>query len=228
MVQLCILLSETVFFLSGRRIFTPRRTLAGMSGEIIESTLQEWTTGLLLQEQLISIFLHIRDIPYALVPIPDYHISGPGQLLITGKGSCGPKHHLLGSMFTLLGIPVRYLTWPFLWNDPALSFPSQLRASAARMEITSHLACQAFLNGTWVLVDATWDLPLERAGFPVNHTWDGRSDTLLAVHPVNRQDYSGLYKNQVPGFRNIEQRSNDREEFVLLFNTWLDQVRDRI
>jgi hypothetical protein len=33
-------------------------------------------------------------------------------------------------------------------------------------------------------VDATWDRPLKRAGFPVNEHWDGRSDTKCAVKPL--------------------------------------------
>ena len=32
-----------------------------------------------------------------------------------------------------------------------------------------------------MLVDATWDLPLKCAGFPVNEFWDARADTLCAV-----------------------------------------------
>jgi hypothetical protein len=36
----------------------------------------------------------------------------------------------------------------------------------------------------WVLVDATWDSPLKKAGFPVNEHWDGISDTMCAVLPL--------------------------------------------
>jgi hypothetical protein len=35
-----------------------------------------------------------------------------------------------------------------------------------------------------VLVDATWDPPLAKAGFPVNMDWDGYSDTECAVKPL--------------------------------------------
>ena len=194
-----------------------------MPGLIMESALREWTAGLPLQEQLISIYYHIRDIPYALVSVPAHQDSGPGHLLITGRGSCGPKHHLLGAMFMELGIPVRYRTWPFLWNDPALLYPPELRASAKRLDLSSHLACQAFLQGTWILVDATWDLPLEKAGFPVNHTWDGRSDTLLAVHPVSIDEYQRWRDNQTSD--RSKKGNVDGREFFDLFNDWLEQVR---
>jgi transglutaminase-like putative cysteine protease len=196
-----------------------------MPGDIIVSTFLKWTAGLPLQKQVISIFSHIRDIPYAL--LPGNRKYGPEHILITGRGSCGPKHYLLGSMFTMLGIPVRYQTWPFTWNDPSLSFPPELRASAALLDVTNHLACQAQINGTWVLIDATWDLPLERVGFPVNRNWDGRSDTLLAVHPVNAPDIPALREKKEPGTRNNIQGSTGRDDFVNLFNDWLDEVRNR-
>ena len=33
-------------------------------------------------------------------------------------------------------------------------------------------------------MDATWDLPLLKAGFPVNGSWDGYSETKCAVKPL--------------------------------------------
>lgn len=196
-----------------------------MPGEIITALFREWTTGLSPHEQMISIFFHIRDIPYALVPFSGNQISGPEQLLRDGKGSCGPKHRLLGEMFAMLGIRVRYQTWPFRWSDPSLLYPPQLRISAARMDITHHLACRALLNGQWILVDATWDLPLEIGGFPVNLTWDGISDTRLAVHPVEQQQIPDFYRAHKQDNRDIVQRRNGREEFVYLFNVWLNEIR---
>jgi hypothetical protein len=51
------------------------------------------------------------------------------------------------------------------------------------MPMGYHLACKAYINEKWVLVDATWDLPLKRLGFPLNESWDGVSNTLNAVKP---------------------------------------------
>lgn len=36
----------------------------------------------------------------------------------------------------------------------------------------------------WVLVDATWDCPLGRAGFTVNDHWDGYLEMKCAVKPL--------------------------------------------
>jgi hypothetical protein len=79
---------------------------------------------------------------------------------------------------------VVFATFPFLWNDPGLHYPPELRALASAMPVTHHLACRVRINDRWILVDATWDRPLAIGGFPVNEHWDGRSDTLCAVKPL--------------------------------------------
>ncbi|MDO9326533.1 MAG: transglutaminase domain-containing protein, partial [Methanoregula sp.] len=101
-----------------------------------------------------------------------------------GKGSCGAKHYLLAEMFRLLNIPVVYATFPFLWNDPDLDYPPDIRNLAATLPVAHHLACRVQIGCSWILVDATWDLPLAKAGFPVNEHWDGYSKTKCAVKPL--------------------------------------------
>ena len=151
---------------------------------IVLSAFHEWTPGLDTRESMISIFSHIRDIPYSLV-VPANNAKTPQeQILMAGKGSCGAKHYLLAEMFRTLNIPVVYATFPFLWNDPDLHYPPQLRNLAATLPVAHHLACRVQIGCSWVLVDATWDTPLAKAGFPVNGNWDGYSETKCAVKPL--------------------------------------------
>jgi hypothetical protein len=143
-----------------------------------------WTEGLDPLESRISIFGHIRDIPYSLaVPHTD-PVTAMDQLLVLGRGSCGPKHYLLAEMYRRLRLDIVYATFAFSWNDPGLRYPPALRALAAHIPVTHHLACRVHIGGRWVLVDATWDPPLARGGFPVNEHWDGISDTKCAVRPL--------------------------------------------
>ena len=152
---------------------------------IVNTTFAEWTDGLDTRESMISIFSHIREFPYFLMaPAPD-HITSAEQLLITGKGSCGPKHYLLAEMFRKLNLSVVFATIAFSWNDPDLHYPPRLREMAARLPIAHHLACRVQVGCRWILVDATWDRPLSKAGFPVNDHWDGYSETRCAVKPLN-------------------------------------------
>jgi len=148
---------------------------------LVTQKYNEWTEGLDTHQSMISIFYHIRDIPYSLAaPVRD-SLSAPEQLLRIGKGSCGPKHHLLAEMYRRLNLNVAYATIAFSWNDPDLLYPPELRELVTSVPVSHHLACRVQIGGRWVLVDATWDPPLARAGFPVNEHWDGWADTKCAV-----------------------------------------------
>ena len=78
-------------------------------------------------------------------------------------------------------------------------------------------------------LDATWDPPLERAGFPVNLKWDGCSDTLNAVKPIEKivHDSAGerdeYAREMEAGYSVAESEAYAR--FVREFNAWLDRVR---
>jgi hypothetical protein len=151
---------------------------------LVDEKFREWTAGMDGIDGAISIFERIRDIPYSLaVPMTDPD-TAPEQILSLGKGYCGPKHHLLAEMFRRLGYEVVYATFPFQWNDPDLLYPPELRELAGGLPVVHHLACRVQINNRWVLVDATWDLPLARGGFPVNECWDGLANTFCAVKPL--------------------------------------------
>lgn len=149
-----------------------------------DQAFEEWTRGKDPLQARIAIFEHVRDIPYSiLVPMTDPK-TAPEQILDRGRGYCGPKHYLLAALYRRLGLDVVYATFPFLWDDPGIRYPPELRTLAAGMPVAYHLACRVLINGRWVPVDATWDLPLARGGFPVSASWDGFSDTRCAVTPL--------------------------------------------
>jgi hypothetical protein len=153
----------------------------------VDKKFHEWTKNLDTHDSMVSIFDHIRNIPYSLsVPVPG-SITSSEQVLIAGKGSCGPKHYLLAEMFRKLNLSVVYATIAFLWNDPDLRYPPSLRKQAAKLPVAYHLACRVQVGCRWILVDATWDPPLAKAGFPVNDHWDGYSETKCAVKPLTLQ-----------------------------------------
>jgi hypothetical protein len=151
---------------------------------LVNARFAEWTRGLDTRESMISIFSHIRDIPYSLILSEHDPKTSPEQMLVAGKGSCGPKHYLLAEMYRKLNLSVVFATIAFSWNDPDLHYPSELRKQAVRLPVAYHLSCRVQIGCRWILVDATWDRPLGRAGFPVNDHWDGYSETRCAVKPL--------------------------------------------
>jgi len=207
-----------------------------MAGNLVEKYLKEWTEGLPpIPGAVQSIFCHIRDIPYTAIPGLSDPWTGPELLLSIGRGSCTPKHNLLGRMLSMLGIRVRYVSYRFSWNDEQISYPDQLRKQAERLPLVYHMAIKALLHNRWTLLDTTWDPPLQKAGFPVNVQWDGISDCLLAVVPVSFTDGSieiihdsiderdEFYQHQATSYR-IE----DLLALNLFYedlNSWLDSLR---
>ncbi|KQC11464.1 MAG: hypothetical protein APR55_02285 [Methanolinea sp. SDB] len=206
-----------------------------MAGELVEKFLEEWTDELPISDAVLSIFSHVRDIPYTAIPGMSDPSAGPDLLLSMGRGSCTPKHTLLGQMLEMLGIPVRYASFRFRWDDARTPLPAQLQKQAGLLPIVYHMAIRAFLNGRWTLLDATWDSPLQEAGFPVNKPWDGISDCLLAVVPIAFEDgsteiiHDSIQERDM--YYQVRATGYQVEEVVALnvfyqdLNAWLDTIR---
>ena len=188
---------------------------------IIDLKFCEWTEGKGSLEARISIFEHIRDIPYATIPriISAQHYA---EILTLGKGSCTPKHLLLADMFEQLGITVLLAVYPFRWADVEIDLPPSLQERVESLPDDYHLACRAEIGGNLVLVDATVDLALEMLGLPVNREWDGVSDTLLAVEPSGEEQ---LYHPSEAMFINNVSIDAAHLAFFDELNSWLDEVR---
>jgi hypothetical protein len=197
--------------------------------DILTKKFEEWTEGLGPEEARISVFGHIRDIPYAIIPELRDPYRGPAGMLTVNKGSCQPKHFLLADFFRRLGIPVRYATYPFRWADAGINYPADMKKMVKGLPPAYHLACKARIGAGWALVDATWDLPLKKAGMRVNDNWDGMSDTINAVVPIeealhdtigDRVSYEATGKASYTG----EERAL-YAEFIDKLNRWLDSLR---
>lgn len=185
-----------------------------------ENLFKQWTAGLTPLEQRISIFSHIRDIPYAIVPEWQGTEDLERMIITENRGWCGPKHHLLSWMLQRMGIEVRLVIIPFRWKDQPVRYPDTLMALVSSLPDTSHLCCKALLNDKWRLLDATWDTPLKCAGFPVNNPWDGESDTIPAVTTINPAEKRLIIQPSPAGRK-------QRIEFVIILNHWMDDIRTR-
>jgi len=197
--------------------------------DIVEGAFHEWTAGKDPLAARISLFERVRDIPYAVIRDIRNYDDGPDRLLKGMRGSCTPKHFLLGRLFEMLGLEIRYATFPFSWDDPDIRYPGEIRELAAALPTEYHLALRVLIDGDWRLVDATWDLPLKSAGFPVNESWDGVSDTLLAVKPIQEiENRDARDRDATVRARKASWTDEDhaREEiFVEKLNRWMESLR---
>lgn len=200
-----------------------------MDDDLVREKLRGWTDGLDALQARIEVFTQIRDMPYEIIAELKDPIEGPARTLQAGRGSCTAKHFLLGKMFSLLEIEVQYVTYPFYWNDPDIAYTPRIRELAEKAPTDYHLANKAFIDGKWVLVDATWDPPLAAVGFPVNESWDGVSDTKNAVKPLQEIVHAGAmerarFTDEMKASRS-EEESLALDEFVASLNGWLRELR---
>lgn len=201
-----------------------------MEQSIITEKFEAWTKGLNPVESRIVLFEKIRNIPYLYVPELMDPVKGPAGLLEQNKGTCSPKHYLLAEYFKQLSIPIQYCTYIFSWKDSLSKGPSELKTLAEQLpKKMPHFSLKAYLNNQWVVIDATWDPPLNKAGFPVNANWDGFSSTQIAVAPLEETDHDTLeeriqYQNNL--VKDYTQKElQDFQKFAKGLNIWLDQLR---
>ncbi len=190
--------------------------------ELASQKFEEWTKGKNLSAARISIFEGIRDIPYAVIAPALDSEKGTEEMLRINKGSCQPKHYLLGEMFERLGISVFYVVYQFRWDELEIDYPRYLKRLAKRMPTGRHLACRVRIGDDLVLVDATCDLPLEEVGIPVNKNWDGFSDLVLPFIPL---DDGEIYHSSEKGYLGQPSFSSAETEFYAELNRLLDEIR---
>ena len=201
-----------------------------MNNDIVDKIFSEWTAGLDQKAARIAVFNKIRDIPYMIVPELRSPEAGPSGILEKTQGSCQPKHWLLAIFFKKLGIPFKYATYPFYWHaGNHINYPFDLKLIMKDLPVTNHLAVKANIDGKWILVDATYDPPLGKAGFPVNKSWDGVSPTHNAVHPLEEILHDTPEERVAYDNRSREIYTDTEKaalaEFVPKLNAWLESLR---
>lgn len=158
-----------------------------MTDDPIRATLEEWTRDLDEVAARISLFEHVRDIPYSYPASRD-----PREVLSRGQGSCSGKHYLLGELLRRKGVSVRNMICTHRFNESPIPFPENMQELLRKNEIVDlHDYLQALIDGEWVDIDATWELGLRDFGFPVTDDWDGRTSMLLTVISDEQEQLEG-------------------------------------
>ena len=193
-----------------------------MGNDLIYQTFRKWTDGCDLLRSRITLFEHVRDIPYYYPSTRD-----PSEVLESGHGSCSGKHYLLGEMFRLLELDVRHMICTHRFNESLIVFPGPMQEMLRKNEIIDmHDYLQIALDGEWLDVDATWPSGLREFGFPVNENWDGKNAMLLSVVPedlaVAERDPEVL-KEELLSKLPPRQRAL-RKQFLAALSSWVQEL----
>ena len=159
------------------------------------------------QAKIVELYEKVQKIPYYCLCERD-----PDKLLRVKKGSCLEKNAYLGRQFEQLGIPVKYLSIKFDWNE--LPIPQHI-IDKKDGHLGEHLALKIRVK-KWITVDCTWDPGLEKAGFPLTKNWDGKTDTKLAVKPIKTKQLKTRPGKTV---------AHANPKFFESLNKYLDNIR---
>lgn len=122
------------------------------------------------RDAAVRVFGFVRDkIPLALVN----PFKTASETLRMRKGSCLTKATLQVALLRSLGIPARFRVVEFKGNDPTEWQGILPLFSVSRLpERWTHIFVEAYLNGRWIMADATFD----KALLPDTDDWNGEED----------------------------------------------------
>jgi hypothetical protein len=168
----------------------------------------------------VGYFTFVRDIPFRMplsVGDPYY--------------TCDSKHVILKTLLSSLGLKVRYALCRFSWNS--LDMPESLKQIPH--EDVTHVYLEVYNKeqATWMTVDATCDKGLA-SKLPVSE-WDGRSDTIIAVKPIENlkpiENQEGFDKwLDLPSIDTwlslpLDSPSKVNGQFYKALNKWVESIR---
>ncbi|MFQ6086749.1 MAG: transglutaminase family protein [Candidatus Bathyarchaeia archaeon] len=142
--------------------------LCDSDNPLVKSTAEEITKNAKTpKDAAIKIFYFVRDkIPLAFVN-PNTSAS---ETLRVRKGSCFTKATLQMALLRAIGIPARFRIMEFKGNDPE-EWEGILPSLAVSMmpERWPHYFVEVYIEGRWIMADATFD----RALLPDTEDWNG-------------------------------------------------------
>jgi len=178
------------------------------------------------QQKIISVFEIVRDIPYGTINNSRDFCS----VLKNNKGTCSGKHLLLGRLYELMGIKVKYMMCETKFNFIKIKLPKYLQKTLNRKEIIDyHNFIKIRQNSKWINVDATFDLSLKKYSSAVNHNWDGISNCQIAFKPIDIFETENL-KQEKGELINLltNKQKKEREVFLKKLSDWFDEIRNNI
>jgi hypothetical protein len=166
----------------------------------------------------IEIFNQVRDIPYR-IPLALDETEGKYG------GSCLYKVKLLKKLLEAEGLECRYRICTFLWSQ--LNLPEEVMKSEHN-DNGEHVWLEVWISNKWIILDPSWDIGL--AGIFSINSWDGISDTKLAVKPIEILDVSA--SADIMNFDNYEEAFLEdlsiNAEFYKSLNNYFDKIRSKV
>lgn len=133
-----------------------------MRKELVREILGKWAPDGALEK----IFEKVRDIPYGVIGSRD-----PEQVYLRNMGTCSGKHLLFFELAAALGFEVRHFVRYHSFREFPVKLPPHLLKMLDEKDILDyHNFVRVLVDGRWLTIDLTWDMPLKKYGFPVQES----------------------------------------------------------
>jgi len=124
-----------------------------------------------MDNKLIKVFEKVQKIPYRVCRFEKEKINQNLKY-----GDCRHKSLLLKQLLEKESYEVKEIKVLFDWKD--LPLPQKIISILKKSPtVWSHNSLKVKVNHKWIKVDPTWNIELEKKGFPVTKKWNGETDT---------------------------------------------------
>ncbi|MCD6401992.1 MAG: hypothetical protein J7L73_08715 [Anaerolineales bacterium] len=207
-----------------------------MEESLAKKILSDWEIdNLPRDQQIVKIFEKVRDIPFGRMGSRD-----PKDVYERNKGTCSGKNFLLKGLYKTIGVKTKDIICLQRWKDLTwfpddrygiVNLPDEMKQMLEETEIVDfHNYVKILVDGKWVTIDVTIDLPLKKLGFYTTEHWDGKSDMPLCfvgTHKVwdcgdNGSEKKAQLTAALP--KNIQEARN---LFLENLTKWLDDLREK-
>jgi len=120
---------------------------------------------------IVKIFEEVQKIPYKVCKFEKKKIDKDLKF-----GDCRHKSYLLKQLLQKKGFEVKEIKVIFDWKD--LPLPKELLSILKKSStVWPHNSLKVKVDNKWLKVDCTWNPRLEKKGFPITKSWDGKTNT---------------------------------------------------
>lgn len=185
-----------------------------MRHELVMEILGKWAPD----GSLAGVFERVRDIPYGVIGTRD-----PEQVYLRNIGTCSGKNFLFFELASALGFEARHFVCSHSFRAFPVKLPPHLKKMLDEQDILDyHNFVKVLVDGRWLTVDVTWDMPLKKYGFPVNDNLDGK----ISCVPIETWETTDPEKFKEDHIASMPKAEQDmRKLFLHGLSEWVSGLR---
>lgn len=169
------------------------------------------------RQKVVFLFNLVREIPYGNIGVREVQ-----EVLSRKQGSCSGKHVLLGQLYELASVPVKYMMGMTDLQLLNSLLPADRRIREPVYDFHNFLKIR--IAARWRVVDATFDSALGPLGLPINYEWSGKSDCRLAFAMTDVAEVADIVASKKQALASLSKHNRLRRKQA--FKNLMDWIAD--